>query len=108
MGQKAKEVEDTGFKLWYTGTMTIKNGLAKTLIFGSFSFITFLLKKFPAPFRFFDLAFYCLFSFFDLVFYRPLFFSSFSLLFCPCVLAHVVSSLTNPNLLGTKTLDCCM
>jgi exonuclease III len=25
-GQKAKEVEDTGFKLWYTGTTTNKNG----------------------------------------------------------------------------------
>jgi exonuclease III len=24
-GQKAKEVEDTGFKLWYTGTTTNKN-----------------------------------------------------------------------------------
>jgi exonuclease III len=26
-GQKAKEVEDIGFKLWYTGTMTNKNGV---------------------------------------------------------------------------------
>jgi exonuclease III len=26
-GQKAKEVEDTGFKFWYTGTMTNKNGV---------------------------------------------------------------------------------
>jgi exonuclease III len=26
-GQKTKEVEDTGFKLWYTGTMTNKNGV---------------------------------------------------------------------------------
>jgi exonuclease III len=26
MGQKAKEVEDTGFKLWYIGTTSIKNG----------------------------------------------------------------------------------
>jgi exonuclease III len=24
-GQKTKEVEDTGFKLWYTGTMANKN-----------------------------------------------------------------------------------
>jgi exonuclease III len=24
-GQKAKEVEDTGFKLWYTGTTSTKN-----------------------------------------------------------------------------------
>jgi exonuclease III len=26
-GQKAKEVEDTGFKLWYTGTTVNKNGV---------------------------------------------------------------------------------
>jgi exonuclease III len=26
-GQKAKEVEDTGFKLWYSGTMANKNGV---------------------------------------------------------------------------------
>jgi exonuclease III len=26
-GQKAKEVEDTGFKLWYTGTAENKNGV---------------------------------------------------------------------------------
>jgi exonuclease III len=26
-GQKTKEVEYTGFKLWYTGTMTNKNGV---------------------------------------------------------------------------------
>jgi exonuclease III len=26
-GQKAKEVEDTGFKLWYIGTTTNKNGV---------------------------------------------------------------------------------
>jgi exonuclease III len=26
-GQKEKEVEDTGFKLWYTYTMTNKNGV---------------------------------------------------------------------------------
>jgi hypothetical protein len=26
-GQKAKEVEDTSFKLWYTGTTTTKNGV---------------------------------------------------------------------------------
>ena len=30
-GQKAKEVEDTGFKLWYTGTTTNRNG-ARVLI----------------------------------------------------------------------------
>jgi exonuclease III len=26
-GQNVKEVEDTGFKLWYTGTTTNKNGV---------------------------------------------------------------------------------
>jgi exonuclease III len=26
-GQKAKEVEDTGFKLWYTGTTSGRNGV---------------------------------------------------------------------------------
>jgi exonuclease III len=26
-GQKVKEVEDTGFKLWYTGTTANKNGV---------------------------------------------------------------------------------
>jgi exonuclease III len=26
-GQKAKEVEDTGFKLWYTDTTATKNGI---------------------------------------------------------------------------------
>ena len=26
-GQKAKEVEDTGFKLWYTGTTANRNGV---------------------------------------------------------------------------------
>src|SRR6185295_13723435 len=30
-GQKAKAVEDTGFKLWYTGTTTNRNG-ARVLI----------------------------------------------------------------------------
>jgi exonuclease III len=27
-GQNAKEVEDTGFKLWYTGTTANKNGVS--------------------------------------------------------------------------------
>ena len=26
-GQKAKEVEDTGFKLWYTGAISDRNGV---------------------------------------------------------------------------------
>jgi exonuclease III len=30
-GQKAKEVEDTGFKLWYTGTTINKNGVGIVL-----------------------------------------------------------------------------
>jgi exonuclease III len=30
-GQKAKEVEDTGFKLWYIGTMANKNGVGIVL-----------------------------------------------------------------------------
>ena len=30
-GQKAKEVEDTGFKLWYTGTTANKNGVGIVL-----------------------------------------------------------------------------
>jgi hypothetical protein len=30
-GQKAKEVEDTGFKLWYTDTTTNKNGVGIVL-----------------------------------------------------------------------------
>ena len=30
-GQKAKEVEDTGFKLWYTGNTSIKNGIGIVL-----------------------------------------------------------------------------
>jgi hypothetical protein len=46
-------------------------------------FIVFLSSFFPDPFRFFDLALYCLFSFFDLVFYRPL----FSLFFFALVLS---------------------
>jgi hypothetical protein len=31
MWQKAKEVEDTGFKLWYTGNMSTKNGIGIVL-----------------------------------------------------------------------------
>jgi hypothetical protein len=30
-GQKTKEVEDTGFKLWYTGTTSTKNGVGIVL-----------------------------------------------------------------------------
>jgi hypothetical protein len=31
-GQKVKEVEDTGFKLWYTGTMANKNEVSIVLV----------------------------------------------------------------------------
>jgi exonuclease III len=30
-GQNLKELEDTGFKLWYTGTTTNKNGVGIVL-----------------------------------------------------------------------------
>jgi exonuclease III len=29
--QKTKEVEDTGFKFWYTGNTSIKNGVGNVL-----------------------------------------------------------------------------
>jgi hypothetical protein len=47
-------------------------------------FYCILSSFFLAPFRFFDLAFYCLFSFFNFVFIALCFVPSFSLLFCPC------------------------
>ena len=31
-GKKAKEVEDTGFKLWYTGTAANRNGVGILII----------------------------------------------------------------------------
>jgi hypothetical protein len=70
-------------------------------------FIAFY-QVFSRPlFRFFDLAFYCLLSFFDLVFLShfvfPLLFHSCFVLF----FAHVVSSLTYPNLLRNKRLGYC-
>jgi hypothetical protein len=80
------------------------NSCVRTLIFGSFHLLPFV-KFFPAPFSLFDLAFYYLFSLL-FGFLSPFVFPSFSLLFCTC-LAHVVSSLTYPNLLGNKRLDCC-
>jgi hypothetical protein len=83
------------------------NSCARTLIFGSFLLLSFIKKNSPPLFCFFDLAFYCLFSFFIWFFYRPLFFPYFSLLFCTCFFAHVISSLAYPNLLGNKRLDCC-
>jgi hypothetical protein len=74
-------------------------------------FYCLLSKFFSRAFSlsFFGLAFYCLFSFcrIGFCFYRL----SFSLLFSHCFihvsLAHVISSLAYPNLLGTKRLGCC-
>jgi hypothetical protein len=89
------------------------NSCAGTLIFGSFFFIVFcqsFFSFFPPLFAFFCLAFYCLFSFCRIGF---LFLSSFDFrllfrhCFIPVSLAHVVSSLAYPNLLGTKRLGCC-
>jgi hypothetical protein len=75
------------------------NLCSRTLIFGSFSFIVFLSKKFPPLFCFFFcLVFYCIFLIFYLLFHPW-----FALIF----LAHVVSSLAYPNLVGTKMLGCC-
>jgi hypothetical protein len=81
------------------------NSCARSLIFGSFSFIVFLSKLFSF-FLFihtFFLSVWLSFLLFSLVFYRP----SFSSLFYPCFLAHVVSYLAYPNLFGTKRLGCC-
>jgi hypothetical protein len=90
------------------------NSCAGTLISGSFFFIAFcqsFFSFFSAPFRFFFcLAFYCFFSFcrIGFCFYRPSFFLFFfNIVFIPVSLAHVVSSLAYPNLLGTKRLGCC-
>jgi hypothetical protein len=89
--------------------MKASNSCARILIFGSFFLLSFV-KFFPYPFFiFFDLAFYCLFSFFLfgflLPFVFPLFFALVLYLFF--YLAHVVSSLAYPNLLGNKMLGCC-
>jgi hypothetical protein len=81
------------------------NSCARTLIFGSFSFIVFLSKFFFCSFSLFWLS--VLLSFLDLIFYRPSFPPSFHPCFVPIFLAHVVSSLAYPNLLGTKKLGCC-
>jgi hypothetical protein len=88
------------------------NSCAGTLIFGSFFFIVFCQSFLPfsAPFRFF--LFSVLLSFlllsnwflFLLSFIFPLLFRH---CFIPVSLAHVVSSLAYPNLLGTKRLGCC-
>jgi hypothetical protein len=84
------------------------NSCAKTLVFGSF-FLLSSVKVFSPPlFAFFDLAFYYLFSFcrigFFIILHFPFLFPYFFILVS---LAHVVSSLAYPNLLGTKRLCCC-
>jgi hypothetical protein len=55
--------------------------------------LPFCQSFFSAPFLFFGLVFYCFFSFFLFGFLLPLVSPSFPPLFCPCFLAHVVSSL---------------
>ena len=92
--------------------MEASNSCAGTLIFGSFFYC--LLSKFfflfSTPFRFFLLS--VLLSFLLLSNWF-LFLSSFVFpllfrhCFIPVSLAHVVSSLAYPNLLGTKRLGCC-
>jgi hypothetical protein len=89
------------------------NSCAGTLISGSFFFIAFCQSFFPffRPFSLFFLLSVLLF--FSLCrigfcFYRPSFFLFFfNIVFIPVSLAHVVSSLAYPNLLGTKRLGCC-
>jgi hypothetical protein len=89
------------------------NSCAVTLIFGSFFFIVFcqsFFSFFPPLFCFFFLS--VLLSFLLLSNWF-LFLSSFVFpllfryCFIPVSLAHVVSSLVYPNLLGTKRLGCC-
>jgi hypothetical protein len=86
------------------------NSCAGTLIFGSFFFIAFCQSFFPPLFAFFLLS--VLLSFLLLSNWF-LFLSSFVFpllfryCFIPVSLAHVVSSLAYPNLLGTKRLGCC-
>jgi hypothetical protein len=58
-------------------------------------------------FFFFDLVFYYLFPFLDLVFYHSFVFSFFHFYFVPVFFTHVISSLTYPNLLENKMLNCC-
>jgi hypothetical protein len=77
------------------------------LIFGFVILLHFVKFFFPTPFRFFDLAFYCLFSFFDLVFLSPFVFLFFFALVLYLFFSHVVSCLAYPNLLGNKRLGCC-
>jgi hypothetical protein len=82
----------------------ISNSCARTLIFGSFLLLPFV-KFFPHPFSLFLLSVllsFLLFRFgFLSSFVFPLLFHS---CFVPVFLAHVVSSLAYPNLLGNKML----
>jgi hypothetical protein len=89
------------------------NSCAGILIFGFFFFIVFcqsFFSFFSAPFCFFLLS--VLLSFLLLSNWF-LFLSSFVFpllfryCFIPVSLAHVVSTLAYPNLLGTKRLGCC-
>jgi hypothetical protein len=83
------------------------NSCVRILIFGSFLLLPFV-KSFSLPlFHFFDLAFYYLLSFFYLIFLSLFVFPLFFTLVLYFFLAHVVSSLTYPNLLGNKRLGCC-
>jgi hypothetical protein len=72
-------------------------------------FIVFYQVFFSCPFFTFLTSRFIVFSpFFDLIFLLPFVFPFFSLLFCTCFfLAHVVSSVAYPNLLGNKRLGCC-
>jgi hypothetical protein len=71
------------------------------------SFYCLLSSFFRDPFSLFLLSVLLSFLLFLIWFFITLCFPpSFSLLFCT-FLAHVVSSLTYPNLLGNKRLGCC-
>jgi hypothetical protein len=89
------------------------NSCAGTLIFGSFFFIVFCQRFFPF-FRPFSLFLLSVLLSFLLLSNWFLFLSSFVFpllfrhCFIPISLAHVVSSLAYPNLLGTKRLGCCV
>jgi hypothetical protein len=75
----------------------VSNSCARTLIFDSFSLITFLSEFFYWHIFDFFLVFYCLFFFFDFIFialHFPLFHPYFI-----SFLAHVILSLPYPNLL---------
>jgi hypothetical protein len=82
------------------------NSCARTLIFSFFILLPFVKFFFLPLFYFFDLAFYCRFSFLIWFFIAPCFPFFFALVLY-LFFAHVVSSLTYPNLLGNKRLGCC-